>query len=85
MLMQLLLELLFIFHTRREYSDVFDGSYRIVDPDATFLKEIRLSGIPRYLIFDRDGRLLDPDAIRPSDDSIDNRLRLLLNETKVNK
>ena len=69
----------------REYSDVFDGSYRIVDPDATFLKEIRLSGIPRYLIFDRDGRLLDPDAIRPSDERIDNKLISLLNETKVNK
>ena len=69
----------------REHSDVFDGSYRIIDPDATFLKEIRLSSIPRYLIFDREGRILDPDAIRPSDDSIDNRLRLLLNETKDNK
>lgn len=69
----------------QEYSDVFDGSYRILDPEATFLKEIRLSSIPRNLIFDREGHLLDPDAIRPSDESIDNRLKSLLNETKVNK
>ena len=68
----------------RENADVFDGSYRITDSDAVFLKDIRLTKIPRYLIFGTDGMLIDPDAIRPSDESIENELIALLNEAKTN-
>ena len=41
---------------------------------------IRLTRIPRYLVFGMDGMLIDPDAIRPSDESIYNELITLLND-----
>lgn len=69
----------------RENADIFKESFRITDSDAVFLKDIRFSSIPRYLIFDRQGRLIDPDAIRPSDEAVDSKLISLLNEAETNQ
>lgn len=69
----------------RENADIFQESYRVTDSDAAFLKDIQFSRIPRYLIFDRQGKLIDPDAIRPSDENIDKKIITLLNETEVNR
>lgn len=66
-----------------ENPDLFNESFRVRDPDAPFLKAIGFSRIPRYLIFDRKGRLIDSDAVRPSDETVDNRLITLLNEKEV--
>ena len=41
-------------------------NYRITSEESDFLKEIKLWYIPRYLIFDKNGRLVDMDAPRPS-------------------
>ncbi len=46
-------------------ADVFKGSYRITNRRNSFLNAIRLDYVPRYLIFDRDGKLVNPDAIQP--------------------
>ena len=69
----------------RENADVLKESYRITNPDAVFLKDIRLNSIPRYLIFDTYGSLIDPDAIRPSDETVFDKLIALLNEAEVNQ
>lgn len=61
-----------------ENADVFGNSYRITDLNAPFLTNIRFSSIPRYLIFDKEGQLVDPDAFRPSDEKIINKLMSLL-------
>lgn len=61
-----------------ENADLLSGSYRILDADADFLKQIKLEKIPRYLIYDRSGKLVNPDAPRPSDDNIDEVLNSLL-------
>ena len=53
-----------------EEGDVMPHSYRVVDSDAAFLDEIRLSTIPRYLIFDKSGTLRNADAPRPSSEAI---------------
>lgn len=63
----------------RKHSDLLAGSYRILDFDADFPKEIRLERIPRYLIYGRDGKLVDLDAPRPTDKEIDDRLTAALN------
>ncbi|SKC64545.1 Redoxin [Bacteroidales bacterium WCE2004] len=63
----------------RKHSDLLAGSYRILDVDADFLKEIRLERIPRYLIYGRDGKLVDLDAPRPTDKEIDETLMAALN------
>lgn len=68
-----------------ELADVMSGSYRILDNNVDFLKEIHLDKIPRYLIFDRTGKLVDPDAPRPSDDSVGNTINAILNETRANQ
>ncbi len=46
-----------------------------MDLDAVFLKEIQLTTIPRFLIYDRNGKLVDPDAPRPSDPAVDAALK----------
>ena len=59
----------------RQNADLLTGSYRTVGRAPVFLKEIRLTTIPRYLIFDRNGKLVDPDAPRPIDKEVDDALR----------
>ncbi len=49
-------------------------NYRIVSAESKFLKEIKFRYIPRYLVFDTDGRLVNPDAPRPSSSEILNEL-----------
>lgn len=59
----------------RQNADLLTGSYRTVGRAPVFLKEIRLTTIPRYLIFDRNGKLVDPDAPRPIDKEVDDALK----------
>lgn len=40
--------------------------YRIVPGEKGFIKETRLTFIPRYMIFGKDGNIANPDAPRPS-------------------
>ena len=61
-----------------ENADLLSGSYRVLDHDADFLKQIKLEKIPRFLIYSRDGKLVNPDAPRPSDESINEVLNALL-------
>jgi thiol-disulfide isomerase/thioredoxin len=38
--------------------------------DASFIKQFKISSIPRYMVFDKKGKLLNSDAPRPSDNKI---------------
>lgn len=67
----------------REHSDMLADSYRILDTDVDFLKQIKLDKIPRYLIYDRNGILVDQDAPRPSDEEIERSIMTFLNEKKT--
>jgi len=62
----------------KENADVMVESYRILDNDAIFMKQVQLDKIPRFMIFDRNGKLVDLDAPRPSDERIDATLLSLL-------
>ena len=57
------------------------SSYRILNPDSKFLQDINLRYIPRYLIFDRKGNLINTNAPRPSTDDIGSLITRLLNES----
>lgn len=47
--------------------DYYNESYLVVNPkQSQFLNEISLTEIPRYLLFDKDGKLLHQDAPGPS-------------------
>ena len=56
------------------------SSYRILNPDSKFLQDINLRYIPRYIIFDRKGNLINTNAPRPSDDDIVSLITRLLND-----
>ena len=56
------------------------SSYRILSPDSKFLQDINLKYIPRYIIFDRNGNLINSNAPRPSTDDIGSLMTKLLNE-----
>ncbi len=49
-------------------------NYRIVSAESKFLTEIKFRYVPRYLIFDTDGRLVNLDAPRPSSSEIINEI-----------
>lgn len=49
-------------------------NYRIISAESKFLTEIKFRYVPRYLIFDTDGRLVNPDAPRPSSSEILNEI-----------
>ena len=49
-------------------------NYRITSEDSDFLKEIKLRYIPRFLIFDKNGKLVDSDAPRPSSKEAEQKL-----------
>lgn len=49
-------------------------NYWIVSAESKFLTEIKFRYIPRYLIFDTDGRLVNLDAPRPSSSEIINEI-----------
>lgn len=44
--------------------------------DASFIKQNKINTIPRYMLFDRKGKLMNGDAPRPSDTNIHNVLNL---------
>ena len=62
----------------REDSGAMTDSYRILDLDTPFIKELQLRAIPRYLIIDASGQLVDVDADRPSSKGIAQTLSALL-------
>lgn len=62
----------------REDSGSMTDSYRILDLDTPFIKELQLRAIPRYLIIDASGQLVDVDAERPSSKGIAQTLSALL-------
>ena len=43
-----------------------------------FYKDYQVTGIPRYIILDADGKIIDSDAKRPSDKRLTNELEALL-------
>lgn len=56
------------------------ASYLIATPDAKFLKDIQLKTIPRYLIFDKKGELIQSNAPSPETTEIRGILDELLRQ-----
>lgn len=49
----------------------YTHNYMILNSaDASFISKYKINSIPRYMIFGKDGRILNPDAPRPSDKKI---------------
>lgn len=47
---------------------------------SKMLDFMNISGVPAYMIFDKEGKLVDYDAERPSDKNLEERLLKLVNE-----
>lgn len=58
----------------REEAGAMANTYRILDKKALLLKELNVRAIPRYVIFDTDGNIAEPNAERPSSDKIESQL-----------
>ncbi len=63
-----------------EEAETMLSSYRILDLNHPFLKELRLDSIPRYIIFDADGDLVDINAERPSSKDVARALDSFINQ-----
>ena len=50
------------------------GTQLFAPRDNDFVKKYNIQGIPRFLIIDKDGKILDPNAKRPSDPTLKNDL-----------
>ena len=64
----------------KEEAETMLSSYRILDLNHPFLKELRLDSIPRYIIFDADGDLVDINAERPSSKDVARALDSFINQ-----
>ena len=49
------------------------------DWNSDFVKAYKITGIPRFILIDKEGNILDPDAPRPPDP----RLKEVLNSLKL--
>lgn len=47
--------------------------------ESQFIVDYKIQGIPRFLLIDPDGNILDHDAYRPSDPQLEQQLNKLLN------
>ena len=63
-----------------ELNDVDDNYLILNNKTSTLLEEFNIKSIPRYIIYDKNGRLINKDAPRPSDQSIENTLNKLIKE-----
>ncbi|NVK53167.1 MAG: TlpA family protein disulfide reductase [Flavobacteriaceae bacterium] len=50
-------------------------------PKSDFYKDLKLNSIPRYLVFDRNGKLIHENAPRPSSSQIKNLFDKLINKS----
>lgn len=55
-------------------------SYRVLNRDSKFLKEIELAYVPRFLVFDKTGKLVNMNAPRPSSGNVMAILDMLLKD-----
>jgi len=58
-----------------------DNHYRLVKGfDAEFLRYMEISWVPCYMIFDKEGRLMDFSAPRPGEQRLEQKLLELAKE-----
>ena len=61
------------------------GIQILLNPDDTFMQEYMISGIPRFILLDREGHILSHNMSRPSDPKTEVALKALLDPTKPSK
>lgn len=55
-------------------------TYRFITSDNSFIKGMRINSIPRYIIVDSNGHIINTNADRPSSQKIETDLKRLSNE-----
>ena len=45
--------------------------------NADFFKFYNVSGIPRFILLDKEGKIIESNAKQPSESTLDNQLQLL--------
>ncbi|MDX8554960.1 TlpA family protein disulfide reductase [Tenacibaculum sp. 1B UA] len=59
----------------------YDKSYLTVNyPNANFFKELKLSSIPRYIVFDKKGKIVHKNALSPKDPKFDSQINSYIEE-----
>ena len=48
------------------------------DPKVAFFKDYLVKGIPRYILIDKDGRILNRNAVRPLDSKVKDQFEEIL-------
>lgn len=51
---------------KAENLDTVSNNYLLINPSNSFLKELNLASIPRYILINKDGKIISNDAPRPS-------------------
>lgn len=58
---------------------ILDNQYRIISPlNSLLFRKLKLNSIPRYVLLDPKGDLIDDDFLRPSNQAIESRLTSIL-------
>ena len=54
----------------------------LISKESAFIKIKKIKSIPRYMIFDREGNIIDDNAMKPDDKDFDKKMRKLINSQK---
>lgn len=64
-----------------EKEQLLTNSFRITNPkSSTFIHKMKLNSIPRYMLYDKDGKLFQGDAAAPGSTAIRSTLKNLLKQ-----
>lgn len=56
------------------------GIQLFAGPNSKITKDYKITGIPRFMVFDRDGKVVEPNAPRPSDPALKALLQQVLDK-----
>ena len=54
----------------------------LISKKSNFIKTMKINTIPRYMIFGRDGKIIDNNAMRPDNKDFDKKISKLINSQK---
>ena len=52
----------------------------LLSKNSNFIKKYQIQSIPRYMLFDRNGIIVDDNALRPDNSQLDKKMKVLVNQ-----
>jgi len=64
-----------------KYEKLDENHCFLLSKNSDFVKKHKIKSIPRYMLFDKNGILVDDNALRPDDNQWDEKIKMLVNKS----